>query len=58
MTKLIIPMKKLSKKISKDKEKVVNLNLYKIKKTLTKEGFEVLEDEKGDLKLIIRIPED
>ncbi len=37
-------------------EKVVNFNLFKIKKTLKEEGFEIEEKENGELKLIIRIP--
>jgi hypothetical protein len=52
-------MKKLTPKKTKEvsKDKIVNLNLYKIKKTLTEEGFEVIENNKGNLKLIIRVPE-
>lgn len=36
-------------------EKVINLNLYKIKKSLMEEGFEVEEGKDGRLKLIIRL---
>jgi len=39
------------------KEKVVDLNLYKIKKSLRSEGFEVVTDEKGKLKLVLRLHE-
>lgn len=51
-------MKKKSpiKNIEKKEDKVINLNLFKIKKTLKEEGFEIEEKENGELKLIIRIP--
>lgn len=55
-------MKKVPPKVSNiekaiEKEKVVNLNLFKIKRTLTNEGFEVIENPNGELKLIIRVPD-
>ena len=52
-------MKKLTPKKIKEvsKDKIVNLNLYKIKKTLTEEGFEVIENKNGNLKLIIKLPD-
>lgn len=53
--KKISPKKKPTKK-EIEKSKVVNLNLFKIKKTLKEEGFEIEEKENGELKLIIRIP--
>lgn len=35
--------------------KVVNLGLYKIKKTLREEGFEVVEKPDGKISLVIRV---
>lgn len=52
-----LPMKKeipKKKKLPGKNDKVVNLNLFKIKKSLTEEGFEVVENEKGEIKLILR----
>ncbi len=46
-----IPKKK---KLPSKNDKVVNLNLFKIKKSLTEEGFEVVENDKGEIKLILR----
>ncbi|HMU82359.1 MAG TPA: hypothetical protein PKE49_09280 [Leptospiraceae bacterium] len=34
--------------------KVVSLALYRIKKGLKKEGFELITDEQGKLKLVMR----
>jgi hypothetical protein len=50
MEKEIIKKKKLPTK----NDKVVNLNLFRIKKSLTEEGFEVLQNEKGEIKLVLR----
>lgn len=50
MKKEIMKKKKLPEK----KDKVVNLNLFRIKKSLTEEGFEVIENENGEIKLILR----
>ena len=38
-----------------EKNKIVNLNLYKIKKSLLDEGFEVVENSKGKITLVIRV---
>ena len=38
-----------------DGEKVVNLAVYKLKKSLRAEGFEVTTDENGKLKLVLRL---
>ncbi|EMY78664.1 hypothetical protein LEP1GSC060_0403 [Leptospira weilii serovar Ranarum str. ICFT] len=35
--------------------KVVNFGLYKIKKTLKEEGFEVVEKPDGKITLVIRV---
>ena len=35
--------------------KVVNLNLFKIKKSLREEGFEVIENPDGKITLVIRM---
>ncbi|MBE8363668.1 hypothetical protein [Leptospira borgpetersenii] len=35
--------------------KVVNFGLYKIKKTLREEGFEVVEKPDGNISLVIRV---
>lgn len=43
------------KKLPQKNDKVVNLNLFRIKKSLTEEGFEVIENEKGEIKLILRL---
>ncbi|MBL8020569.1 MAG: hypothetical protein JNM27_12945 [Leptospirales bacterium] len=37
-----------------DNPKVVSLALYRIKKGLKKEGFELITDETGKLKLVLR----
>lgn len=42
------------RKLPGKNDKVVNLNLFRIKKSLTDEGFEVVENEKGEIKLILR----
>jgi len=34
---------------------IVNLNLYKIKKSLLQEGFEVIENPDGKITLVIRV---
>lgn len=39
----------------KSSSKVVNFGLYKIKKTLREEGFEVLEKPNGNISLVIRV---
>ena len=36
--------------------KVVNLAYYRIKKSLKEEGFDLVSDEKGKLKLVLRVP--
>ena len=38
-----------------ENKKVVNLNLYKIKKSLLSEGFEVVENSQGKITLVIRV---
>ena len=43
------------RKLPGKNDKVVNLNLFKIKKSLTEEGFEVIEYDKGEIKLILRL---
>jgi hypothetical protein len=43
------------RKLPGKNDKVVNLNLFKIKKSLTEEGFEVIENDKGEIKLILRL---
>ncbi|MDH5657513.1 MAG: hypothetical protein OEZ34_16485 [Spirochaetia bacterium] len=51
-------MKKEKDQVTKENtEKVVDLNLYRIKKSLKSEGFEVVTDENGKLKLVLRIHE-
>ncbi len=37
-------------------EKVVNLAVYKIKKSLKAEGFDLMTDENGRLTLVLRLP--
>ncbi|AZQ03049.1 hypothetical protein [Leptospira mayottensis] len=37
------------------KSKIVNFGLYKIKKTLREEGFEVVEKPDGNISLVIRV---
>ncbi|XDD49576.1 hypothetical protein AB3N59_14395 [Leptospira sp. WS92.C1] len=37
------------------RSKVVNFGLYKIKKTLREEGFEVVEKPDGKITLVIRV---
>lgn len=37
------------------KSKVVNLALYRAKKALQKEGFEVVENPEGKITLVIRL---
>ncbi|WP_167881232.1 iron-containing alcohol dehydrogenase [Leptospira gomenensis] len=39
----------------KQPNNVVNLGLYKIKKTLREEGFEVVEKPNGKISLVIRV---
>lgn len=36
--------------------KVVNLAYYRIKKSLKEEGFDLVSDENGKLKLVLRVP--
>lgn len=38
-----------------DKEKVVDLNFYRIKKNLKSEGFEIVTNKEGKLTLVLRI---
>ena len=38
-----------------ENKKIVNLNLYKIKKSLLNEGFEVVENSQGKITLVIRV---
>lgn len=35
--------------------KIVNLNLFKIKKSLLDEGFEIVENADGKITLVIRV---
>ena len=42
------------KRLPRKNDKVVNINLFKIKKSLTEEGFEVVENDNGEIKLIMR----
>ena len=37
-------------------DKVVNLAVYKIKKSLKEEGFDLITDDKGKLTLVLRLP--
>lgn len=39
----------------KGKEKVVNLSLYRARKALEKDGFEVVENPEGKITLVIRL---
>jgi hypothetical protein len=34
---------------------VVSLNMFKLKKSLRKEGFEIVEDSKGKITLVVRV---
>jgi hypothetical protein len=34
---------------------VVSLNMFKLKKSLKKEGFEIVEDTKGKITLVVRV---
>lgn len=34
---------------------VVNLGMYRLKKSLQKEGFEIVEDHKGKITLVVRV---
>jgi len=34
---------------------VVNLGMYRLKKSLQKEGFEIVEDPKGKITLVVRV---
>ncbi len=49
-------MKRQEPRIEKltNNPKVVSLALYRIKKGLKKEGFELVTDEQGKLKLVMR----
>lgn len=38
-----------------DKDKVVDLNFYRIKKNLKSEGFEIVTNKDGKLTLVVRI---
>lgn len=38
-------------------EKVVNLAVYKIKKSLKSEGFDLITDKNGKLTLVLRMPD-
>jgi hypothetical protein len=38
-----------------EKSNVVNLGMYKLKKSLEKEGFEIVEDPKGKITLVVRV---
>lgn len=49
------PMENQSKNLLKKDQKVVNLGLYRIKKSLLNEGFEVVENPDGKITLIIRV---
>ena len=40
-----------------EKDKVVDISLYRIRKSLKSEGFEVVTDENGKLKLVLRLHE-
>lgn len=48
-------MKPSNSSSDSQKEKVVNLGLYKIKKALAEEGFEVVEKPDGKITLVIRV---
>ncbi|MCE9499570.1 MAG: hypothetical protein K8R21_03580 [Leptospira sp.] len=48
-------MENQSKNLLKKDQKVVNLGLYRIKKSLLNEGFEVVENPDGKITLIIRV---
>ncbi|ONF80213.1 hypothetical protein BWD12_05375 [Leptospira santarosai serovar Bananal] len=47
--------KSMEEPAPKSSSKVVNFGLYKIKKTLREEGFEVLEKPNGNISLVIRV---
>jgi hypothetical protein len=34
---------------------VVNLGMYRLKKSLQKEGFEIVEDHRGKITLVVRV---
>lgn len=34
---------------------VVNLGMYRLKKSLQREGFEIVEDKKGRITLVVRV---
>jgi len=42
---------------NQEQDKVVDINLFRIKKSLKSEGFEIVTDENGKLKLVLRIHE-
>ncbi|MCB1309610.1 MAG: hypothetical protein KDK30_15580 [Leptospiraceae bacterium] len=42
--------------IQKGNGKVVNLNYYRIRKSLREEGFDLVDDHNGKLKLVLRMP--
>ncbi|MBE7411929.1 MAG: hypothetical protein L6Q54_02765 [Leptospiraceae bacterium] len=48
-------MENLPKPVLKTDQKVVNLGMYKIKKSLLNEGFEVVENPDGKITLVIRV---
>ncbi len=41
---------------AKSPDKVVNLAVYKIKRSLRQQGFDLRSDEKGKLTLVLRLP--
>jgi hypothetical protein len=45
----------LKRESNQKKSKVVNLALYRAKKALQKEGFEVVENPEGKITLVIRL---
>ena len=48
-------MNDTQKTVLKTDQKVVNLGMYKIKKSLLNEGFEVVEKPDGKISLVIRV---
>jgi len=49
-------MEGTKKELAPKGEKVVNLAVYRIKRSLKKEGFDLITNEKGKLTLVLRMP--
>ncbi len=50
-----ITMESNAKPLLKTDQKIVNLGMYRIKKSLLNEGFEVVENPDGKITLVIRV---